>query len=59
VNSSQGGGSKDTWVMSGDGQPPDQPERAEPSALAPAPAPAAPRGLFRDRQSDPFQGQDQ
>jgi uncharacterized circularly permuted ATP-grasp superfamily protein len=56
VNSSQGGGSKDTWVMSGDSQPPDRPE---PPAFAPAPAPAAPRGLFRDRQSDPFQGQDQ
>ncbi len=59
VNSSQGGGSKDTWVMSGDSQPPDQPERPEPPAFAPAPAPAAPRGLFRDRQSDPFEGQDQ
>jgi uncharacterized circularly permuted ATP-grasp superfamily protein len=56
VNSSQGGGSKDTWVMSGDSQPPDRPD---PPASAAAPAPAAPRGLFRDRQSDPFEGQDQ
>ena len=54
VNSSQGGGSKDTWVMSGDSQSPDRPE---PPAFAAAPA--APRGLFRDRQSDPFEGQDQ
>jgi uncharacterized circularly permuted ATP-grasp superfamily protein len=60
VNSSQGGGSKDTWVMSGDSQPPDRPEpSASAPAPAPAPAPAAPRGLFRDRQSDPFQGHDQ
>ena len=56
VNSSQGGGSKDTWVMSADGQ---EPERAGTPGLAAAPAAVAPSGLFADRQSDPFQGQDQ
>ena len=48
--------------MSGDSQPPDRPEpsaSAPAPAPAPAPTPAAPRGLFRDRQSDPFQGHDQ
>jgi uncharacterized circularly permuted ATP-grasp superfamily protein len=54
VNSSQGGGSKDTWVMSGDGEPA---ERPDPPDLAP-PA-AAPRGLLADRQSIPLHDQDQ
>jgi uncharacterized circularly permuted ATP-grasp superfamily protein len=54
VNSSQGGGSKDTWVMSGDGQPAEQPP-----APGLGPAPVAPRGLLAERQNISFQGQDQ
>jgi uncharacterized circularly permuted ATP-grasp superfamily protein len=54
VNSSQGGGSKDTWVMSGDGQPAEQP----PSPGL-GPAPVAPRGLLAERQNIRFQDQDQ
>ena len=55
VNSSQGGGSKDTWVMSGEGQfaeRPDVPDDFYPAAIAPS-------GMLADRQSDPFQDQDQ
>jgi uncharacterized circularly permuted ATP-grasp superfamily protein len=54
VNSSQGGGSKDTWVMSSDGQPAEQPP-----APGLGPAPVAPRGLLAERQNISFQGQDQ
>ena len=54
VNSSQGGGSKDTWVMSADGQ---LAERADTPAFAPAAI--APSGMLADRQSDPYQNQDQ
>ena len=54
VNSSQGGGSKDTWVMSADGQ---LAEQADTPAFAPAAI--APSGMLADRQSDPYQNQDQ
>jgi uncharacterized circularly permuted ATP-grasp superfamily protein len=54
VNSSQGGGSKDTWVMSGDGQPAEQP-----TSPGLGPAPVAPRGLLAERQNISFQDQDQ
>jgi uncharacterized circularly permuted ATP-grasp superfamily protein len=53
VNSSQGGGSKDTWVMSTDGPSTEQTDAPEFT-----PAAVAPTGLLA-RQSDPFQGQDQ
>ena len=53
VNSSQGGGSKDTWVMSTDG-----PSTERTDAPEFTPAAVAPTGLLA-RQSDPFQGQDQ
>jgi uncharacterized circularly permuted ATP-grasp superfamily protein len=54
VNSSQGGGSKDTWVMSSDGQPAEHPELA-----SFGPAPAAPPGLLAERQSVQLRDQDQ
>ena len=53
VNSSQGGGSKDTWVMSADVQ------LAEQATPAFTPSAIAPSAMLTDRQSDPFQGQDQ
>ena len=53
VNSSQGGGSKDTWVMS-DGQ---AAERTDAPGFTPAAI--APSGMLLDRQSDPYQDQDQ
>ncbi len=54
VNSSQGGGSKDTWVMSTDAH---SAERADAPDFTPAAV--APSGMLADRQSDPFQSQDQ
>ncbi|MGA2824842.1 MAG: circularly permuted type 2 ATP-grasp protein [Streptosporangiaceae bacterium] len=54
VNSSQGGGSKDTWVMSADAH---SAERADTPDFTPAVV--APSGMLADRQSDPFQSQDQ
>jgi uncharacterized circularly permuted ATP-grasp superfamily protein len=54
VNSSQGGGSKDTWVLGGDGQGVEHPK-----AASFGPAPAAPPGLLADRQSISLRDQDQ
>ena len=36
VNSSRGGGSKDTWVLEDSGEPEDRPEPAAPEPLPPA-----------------------
>ncbi len=52
VNSSQGGGSKDTWVLAGDEFPP--------AASAPRQAPAAARAVAADaigREGGPASGQ--
>ena len=54
VNSSQGGGSKDTWVMSTEGY---SAERTDAPGFTPAVV--APSGMLADRQSDPFQSQSQ
>jgi hypothetical protein len=41
VNSSQGGGSKDTWALAGDGDIPDIPSTRELRSIGVRPAPAA------------------
>jgi uncharacterized circularly permuted ATP-grasp superfamily protein len=62
VNSSQGGGSKDTWVldpgMDAPGAPPDIPQRV-PLAVAPMPPPCLPGSYAADRQSGPVRGYEQ
>jgi len=54
VNSSQGGGSKDTWVLGTEGQAAEHPETA-----SFGPAPSAPPGLLADRQSIALRDQEQ
>jgi uncharacterized circularly permuted ATP-grasp superfamily protein len=54
VNSSQGGGSKDTWVLGTEGQAAEHPETA-----SFGPAPAAPPGLLADRQNASLRDQEQ
>jgi len=43
VNSSRGGGSKDTWVLAGSGQVAREPEPAPSAPAAPTPTPTAPQ----------------
>jgi uncharacterized circularly permuted ATP-grasp superfamily protein len=53
VNSSQGGGSKDTWVLADARRPvPRRPDAGQP-APAPAPPPSAVREAVADRQAGP------
>ena len=54
VNSSQGGGSKDTWVLSSDGL---GAERPDPPPFTPAIT--APTGLLAERQSISLRDQEQ
>jgi uncharacterized circularly permuted ATP-grasp superfamily protein len=61
VNSSQGGGSKDTWVLDADRGPPAGPGGAgRPARVAPPlPPPSMPGSLAAERQSGPMRGHDQ
>jgi hypothetical protein len=64
VNSSQGGGSKDTWALAGTDDIPDTPSTREPSWGGTRPAPAAapergPSGTITAQQQQQQQQQQQ